>query len=113
MTESQKATRATLYRSSNTQDYTIPLLYDAMTEVHALGKILFPDAESGLSLDTDIILKTLRNTSRLHCIPESTHKPSMLLGVELGRPMELNVVTGEVVRLGRKMGVAMPVSRYS
>ena len=34
----------------------------------------------------------------------------VLVDVERGRPMELDVVVGEIVRLGRRMGVDMPVS---
>ena len=107
---SQKATADIPYRSPIIREHTIPLLHDMLAEMHALGTALFPPTARGPGLDPDIVARTLRNTSRLHCVPESTHKPSMLVDVEMGRPMELDVVVGEVVRLGRKMGVAMPVS---
>jgi 2-dehydropantoate 2-reductase len=39
------------------------------------------------------------------------HKTSMLQDLEAGRPMELDPVVGAVVELGRRLGVAMPVTQ--
>ena len=60
-------------------------------------------------LDPDAAAKTLANTARLHTRPDSTHVPSMLVDVEAGRPTEVEHVVGEVVRMGRRAGVGMPV----
>jgi 2-dehydropantoate 2-reductase len=38
----------------------------------------------------------------------STHRPSMLVDLESGKPLELEVVVGEVVRMGREKNVAIP-----
>jgi len=37
-----------------------------------------------------------------------THKPSMLIDVESGKPFELECILGEVVRHGRRLGVPIP-----
>ena len=99
-------------RSPLIAEHTLPLLRDALEEMYALGQVLFPATPQAPGLDADIVTRTLQNTARLHCVPESAHRPSMLVDVENGRPMELDVVVGEVVRLGRAHGIAMPVSLY-
>ncbi|CCL99355.1 uncharacterized protein FIBRA_01373 [Fibroporia radiculosa] len=87
---------------------TIPFLYDAMTEMSTLGLKLFPPSESDPGLDPDVALKTLTNTSRLNSLPESNHRASTLVDVENGRPTEVEVILGELVRMGRREGVPMP-----
>ena len=91
--------------------YSIPFLYDTLTEVYDLGNVLYPPSDSGSvpGLDPEVAIKTLVNTARLHARPDSTHFPSMLMDVQAGRPMEVEHVVGEVVRMGRAAGVAMPV----
>jgi len=88
--------------------YTIPLLYDAMCEIYELGTKLFPETAAGPGLDPEIVLKTLTNTSRLHANPDSKHRASTLVDVENGRPTEVEVIIGELVRMGRQRGVTMP-----
>lgn len=113
MSASQKAVADIPSRSPLIHEHTVPLLYDTLTEMYALGTALFPATEDGPGLDPDIVMRTMKNTSGLHAVPDSKHKASMLLDLEHGRPLELEVVMGEVVRLGRKMGVPMPVSIYN
>ncbi|KAG9045225.1 hypothetical protein FS837_006786 [Tulasnella sp. UAMH 9824] len=46
---------------------------------------------------------------RKHHLEETTaHKASTLLDIEAGRPFELEVILGEVVRLGKKLDVPIP-----
>ncbi len=101
------------YRTPLIREYTIPFLYDACTELYNLGSVLFPPEGSTPGLDPGIIDRTLKNTAKIHARTDSLHRPSMLVDVELNRPMELDVVVGEVVRLGREEGVPMPVSLKS
>ena len=46
----------------------------------------------------------------LHVVPDSTHKPSMMLDMENNRPIEVEAILGEIVRMARIRGVAIPVS---
>ncbi|KAI0364569.1 6-phosphogluconate dehydrogenase C-terminal domain-like protein [Pilatotrama ljubarskyi] len=105
---SVKATEAIPHASPAIGAYTIPFLYDALTEVYELGNKLFPPEGEVAGLDPEVVQETLANTARLHARPDSTHKPSMLVDVEMGRPMEVEHVVGEVVRMGRRAGVSMP-----
>lgn len=88
--------------------YTIPLLHDAMSEIYTLGMALFPLSDKGPGLDPDIVVKTLTNTASLHARPDANHRASTLVDVENGRPTEVEVIVGELVRMGRAKGVSMP-----
>ncbi|KAI8985630.1 ketopantoate reductase PanE/ApbA C terminal-domain-containing protein [Trametes punicea] len=107
-TPSARATAAIPRASPAIGAYTIPFLYDTLTEVYDLGKELFPPQGEVPGLDPDVVQKTLANTARLHARPDSVHVPSMLVDAEAGRPMEIEHVVGEVVRMGRRAGVSMP-----
>lgn len=113
-TESERRTADVPRAAPALGEYTIPLLYDAMQELSALGQKLFasPNTSDGPveGFDPDVGYKTLLNTARIHARPDSKHLPSMLVDVEAGRPMEVEHVVGEVVRMGRRAGVGMPVS---
>jgi len=75
----------------------------------AIGRALgYPDSENGLpSTLPDAVME---NARKLHIVPESFHKPSMLLDAEKGQPIEVEVIFGEVVRMAQERGVEMPVS---
>ena len=112
---STTATAAIPHASETIGLYTIPFLYDTLVEVYNLGTVLYPpssDSGSVPGLDPEVAMKTLINTARLHARPDSTHLPSMLMDVQAGRPMEVEHVVGEVVRMGRAAGVDVPVRIY-
>lgn len=105
------STTATAHLPSASDDigwYTIPLMLDILLEIHALGAVLFPPTETGPNLDPDSALRTLTLTGEAYGNGIMKHRPSTLVDVELGRPMELEVILGETVRLGRQRGVGMP-----
>ena len=79
------------------------VLVEAMAEVMAVAKA------KGVSLDADIIGKTLA------FIDESAPdiRPSMQRDLEAGRMSELDSMLGVVVRLGREQGVPTPVMRLA
>lgn len=52
----------------------------------------------------------LENTRNIHAKPDSNHVPSMLLDVERGQPIEVEVILGEVVRMAKERNVDIPVS---
>jgi 2-dehydropantoate 2-reductase len=109
------------------EEYTISTLNDLLLECITLGLLLFNDSgtqsvlmnylaralgysddDSGVpsSCIDEIMERTRKDYSR----PTSTHKPSMLVDVENRRPTEVEVIFGNVVRMGRKFGVPLPVS---
>ncbi|TFK81209.1 6-phosphogluconate dehydrogenase C-terminal domain-like protein [Polyporus arcularius HHB13444] len=111
-TESERRTADVPRASPALGQYTIPLLYDALQELSAVGQKLFASPENPdgpvEGIDPDVAYKTLLNTARIHARPDSKHLASMLVDVQAGRPMEVEHVIGEVVRMGRRAGVAMP-----
>jgi|SRR5882762_5818056 len=88
---------------------TIPTLHAIMNEIHTIGDALgFPRDPTGI--DPSKVEELFNNTMRLHSMPDSKHRPSMLVDLEKGRPMEVEVIVGEVVRVARECGVHIPVS---
>ena len=79
------------------------VLAEAMAEVVAVAKA------SGVSLDADIISKTLAFIDA--SAPDI--RPSMQRDLEAGRMSELESLIGVVVRLGRERGVPTPVMRLA
>ncbi|KAI8920997.1 ketopantoate reductase PanE/ApbA-domain-containing protein [Powellomyces hirtus] len=73
-----------------------------MEEVFAAAQRIFPDAPFPpphlASIDA-IVASSLRNTAS---------KPSMLLDWEAGRPMELEVILGNPIRIAKRHGIDMP-----
>ncbi|OJT11076.1 hypothetical protein TRAPUB_12405 [Trametes pubescens] len=105
---SVRATRAIPHASPSIGAYTIPFLHDTLSEVYALGTVLFPPAGDAPGLEADLVEQTLARTAALHAVPDSVHLPSMLVDAYAERPMEVEHVVGEVVRMARKAGVSVP-----
>jgi 2-dehydropantoate 2-reductase len=78
---------------------TRQLYVDALREVEAVGRA------RGIALAPDIVERTLRLTAGF--APET--KPSLLVDLEAGRRLELEAMSGTVVRYGRDAGVGTPV----
>ncbi len=78
-------------------------LAEAMAEVAAVAKA------SGVSLDPDIVAKTLAFIDA--SAPDI--RPSMQRDLEAGRMSELESLIGVVVRLGQELGVPTPVMRFA
>ncbi|KIM92351.1 hypothetical protein PILCRDRAFT_120332 [Piloderma croceum F 1598] len=89
------------------EEYTIPniraILEEALTLARAMG---FPDSPDGVP--SSAVDHTLQDTAALHTVPNSFHTPSMLLDAKNGRPIEVEVILGEVVRMARRNGVPVP-----
>jgi 2-dehydropantoate 2-reductase len=84
----------------------IPLIRSLMLEILAIGRA------AGYDIGEDEVDKMISNVRVLHKdkVKESKHVPSMLLDAREGRPMELEGVIGELVRMAEKGGVQAPVS---
>jgi len=76
-------------------------LYATLEELGALGRALgYPTSEEDAKLLTE---RTLRGFSKT-----SPHLPSMLVDVQRGSPLEVEVIIGTLVRWGKKHDVPMP-----
>ena len=77
------------------------LYVDALREVATVGRA------RDVALPPDIVERTLRMTEGFS--PET--KPSLLLDLEAGRRLELEAMSGTVVRFGQQAGVSTPIHR--
>ncbi|CAL1709621.1 unnamed protein product [Somion occarium] len=87
---------------------TIPFLHDAFAEVAAVGNALFPPTAEGPVFGKKTALNVLKSIADIASKATSTERLSMHVDVEMGRPTELEVIVGEVVHAGRKLGVSTP-----
>ncbi|KZT00182.1 6-phosphogluconate dehydrogenase C-terminal domain-like protein [Laetiporus sulphureus 93-53] len=87
---------------------TLPWLYDCITEIHALGTTLFPERDAGPAINPNLAADVLAFTSDMYGGGHYAHRPSTLVDVEVGRPTEVEVILGELVRMARREGVAVP-----
>jgi 2-dehydropantoate 2-reductase len=78
---------------------TRQLYVDALREVEAVGQA------RGIALPPDIVERSLQLAAGF--APET--KPSLLVDLEAGRRLELEAMSGTVVRYGREAGVETPV----
>jgi 2-dehydropantoate 2-reductase len=70
-----------------------------MEEVYAVGKA------NGVKLDDDIVERQYRFTMNL----KPGAKPSMQLDLEAGKRLEIDALSGAIVRLGAAKGVPTPI----
>jgi 2-dehydropantoate 2-reductase len=56
-------------------------------------------------LPPSVVEDTIANTARFHQAPDGVHHPSLLLDYLHGRPMEVEHVLGEVMRMARKQNI--------
>jgi 2-dehydropantoate 2-reductase len=77
------------------------LYVDALREVATVGQA------RDVALPPDIVERTLQMTKGFS--PET--KPSLLLDLEAGRRLELEAMSGTVVRFGQQAGVSTPIHR--
>lgn len=95
------------YIAPQTAPNTIPILRAILQEMVNLGRALgYPDNEDGLP--SSLIDNTISRTVEIHRDPALTSLPSMLLDVQNGLPIEVEVILGEVVRIAKELGVDVP-----
>jgi 2-dehydropantoate 2-reductase len=81
---------------------TRELLIGCMREAEALAR------HKGISLKEGIVEETIAFADS---VPAEL-KPSMLVDLERGRPLELEALNGTAVRLGRELGVPTPIHHF-
>jgi len=77
------------------------LLVDSMQEVIAVGRA------KGIAFASDIVGRTLTLFDRF----DAQSKASMLGDLEMGKPLEVEWISGALVRMGTELGVATPIHR--
>lgn len=96
--------------------YTIPALYNVGEELQTLGNALFPPLEGDPSSDftKNLAMFTLELGASISAGPHpSSHNPSIMADRQYERPMEVENIIGEVVRMAQKAGVTVPVRHLS
>jgi 2-dehydropantoate 2-reductase len=81
---------------------TRALYVGCMEEVAALARAL------RIPLPASVVADTLRFSES---VPPET-RPSMLLSLELGQKLEVEILNGTVARLGRERGVPTPINQF-
>ncbi len=81
---------------------TAALFRQAMNETEAVGRAVCPDLPQGVAKEQwDFMLG----------LPGGIHA-SMLDDLDRGKPLELNYLSGDVVRIGRLHGIATPLHEF-
>lgn len=110
-------------------EHTIPVMTAVLEEMltvggcHIISQSMFKgpeiEIETARALDfsdppfdkpDSIVDSILNKTRELHEKADNIHTPSMLLDVQNGRPFEVEVIVGEVVRMAQARKIEIPVS---
>ncbi|EIN10485.1 6-phosphogluconate dehydrogenase C-terminal domain-like protein [Punctularia strigosozonata HHB-11173 SS5] len=90
-------------------EHAIPTIRAIIDEVVDVGRAYgFPDTEETESGVAKIADGVFRRMERLHTVPDSKNIVSMLLDVQNSRPIEVECIVGEVVRMAHAKGVPIP-----
>ena len=84
-----------------------PIIRAVMLEALSVGRAIGFDEDA---LPSSIIDDTIENTARIHRREDAWHKASMLLDAELGKPLEVEVIVGWLLKKAKELGVDTPVS---
>ncbi|KAL1761111.1 hypothetical protein FB107DRAFT_286404 [Schizophyllum commune] len=89
------------------EEYTIPAMASLLHELIKFARVLgFPDGPDGIP--SSMVEEAMQSTREAHATPEAAHIPSTLLDIEKGRPIEVEVIWGELIRTAKARGVEMP-----
>ncbi|KAL1680070.1 hypothetical protein EV122DRAFT_208671 [Schizophyllum commune] len=89
------------------EEYTIPAMTSLLHELIKFARVLgFPDGPDGIP--SSMVEEAMQSTREAHATPEAAHIPSTLLDIEKGRPIEVEVIWGELIRTAKARGIDMP-----
>lgn len=88
------------------ESLVVPQLRAIMQEVLAIGRAIGFDEQA---LPSDIINETIDYTALLYKDPVFSMQPSMLIDLDLGRPMEVEPIVGELIKSAKQLHVEAPV----
>ncbi|CAE6485742.1 unnamed protein product [Rhizoctonia solani] len=84
-----------------------PTLTKVLTEAVSVARAL---GYSEHAVPSSLVDSTIEDTGGLHRPGKpSTHRPSMLVDMETRRPLEIEAIVGEVVRMGKELEVNVPI----
>lgn len=78
-----------------------------MFEAVAVGRALGLDEDA---LPSSLVDEVIESTARLNRREDAWHKASMLLDAEQGKPLEVDVIVGWLLKKAKELGVDTPVS---
>ncbi|KIJ37084.1 hypothetical protein M422DRAFT_69495 [Sphaerobolus stellatus SS14] len=93
------------FREETVEKIVVPQLRAIMQEILSIGRAMGFDENA---LPSSVVEETIESTARIHKKPDSTHRASILIDLENGRPMELEVVVGVLVRKAKELRVEIP-----
>ncbi|KAF5376597.1 hypothetical protein D9757_009592 [Collybiopsis confluens] len=89
------------------EKYTKGWIRDILMELVTLGRALgYPDSEDGLP--SSIMQQYMTTLEKDYSTPSIDHRPSTLLDIENGYPLEVEVIWGELVRMAKERNVDIP-----
>ncbi|KAL5504887.1 hypothetical protein ACEPAH_7550 [Sanghuangporus vaninii] len=94
-----------IFQQPRVEATAVPVIRAIMLENLAVGRAMGLDEDA---VPSSVIDDTIKSTGNFHRKPDSKHKASMLLDCETGRPMEIEVIVGEVLRKAKELGVETP-----
>ena len=95
-----------IFQNPEAEKVAVPALRAVFEETLAVGRAMGFDEDA---LPSSVVEDTINRTAAIHRRPDSKHTPSMLLDLQNGRPMEIEVIVGEVVRKAKEHNVNIPV----
>ncbi|OCB89458.1 6-phosphogluconate dehydrogenase C-terminal domain-like protein [Sanghuangporus baumii] len=96
-----------IFQQPRVETTAVPIIHAIMLENLAVGRAIGLDEDA---IPSSVIEDTIKSTGNFHRKPDSKHKASMLLDCETGRPMEIEVIVGEVLRKAKELGVETPLA---
>ena len=98
---------AVIFQDPIIEEQTVPEIRGLLEELLAIVRAV---GYGEHALPSSVINECIGATAELHRDPNMRHKASMLLDLECNRPIEVEVIVGELVRTAKKLGVSTPVS---
>ena len=98
-----------IFQNPLVEEQVVPVIRAVLQEKLAVGRAMGFDEEA---ISSSVVDDTISWTAIIHKRPDSNHRPSMLLDLECGKAMEIEVIVGEVVRKAKELNVNIPVSGF-
>ena len=95
-----------IFQNPDVEKIMVPTIRGMLLELLAVVRAIGFDEEA---IPSSTVERCIESSRSYHIRKETKHKASMLVDLENGRPLELEVIIGEVVRKARELNVETPV----